>query len=154
MQFSGSQTIAAPLEKVWAFLLDVNNVASCAPGFQSLEQLGEEHWKALISVGVGPVKAKFNLDVTRPEKREPEFMAVKARGKAPGSAVDLAGDMQLSAIDVNQTKMDWNAQVTISGSIASVGARLINGTAEKMTNQFFSCLQSKLQEPQTASTGE
>src|SRR3954447_1249319 len=53
MEFSGTQTIAAPVQRVWAFLMDVNNVAECAPGFQSLEVLGDEHWKALISVGVG-----------------------------------------------------------------------------------------------------
>ena len=67
MEFSGTQTISAPIEKVWAFLMDVNNVASCAPGFQSLEVLGEEHWKAVIAVGVGAVKAKFTMDVTRDE---------------------------------------------------------------------------------------
>ncbi len=59
MEFSGTQTIAAPIETVWAFLLDVNKVAACAPGFQSLEVLGEEHWKAIVAVGIGPVKAKF-----------------------------------------------------------------------------------------------
>ena len=88
MEFSGTQTMAAPIENVWAFLLDVNNVASCAPGFQSLEVLGEEHWKAVVAVGVGPVKAKFTLDITRPEKDEPAQMTMKGRGKAPGSAVE------------------------------------------------------------------
>src|SRR5579859_3515081 len=97
MQFSGTQTISVPLEKVWAYLLDVNKVASCAPGFQSLEELGPEHWKAVVAVGVGPVKAKFTLDVTRPEMQEPERMIVKGRGKAPGNAVDLFGEMLLVA---------------------------------------------------------
>lgn len=145
MEFSGSQTIAASIEKVWAYLLDVNQVAQCAPGFQSLESLGDEHWKATISVGVGPVKAKFTLDVTRPEKHEPDRMVVKGRGKAPGSAVELAGTMNLSSVSPEETRMDWSANVTVSGTIASVGARLMNSTSEKLTGQFFNCLKSKLQ---------
>jgi uncharacterized protein len=145
MEFSGTQTIAVPIEKVWTFLLDVNNVAACAPGFQSLEELGEEHWKAIVSVGVGPVKAKFTMDVTRPEMQEPERMIVKGRGKAPGSAVELSGSMDLKAVDASQTMMDWKATVVVSGTIASVGARLIQGTAEKLTGQFFDCLKTKLQ---------
>ncbi len=147
MYFSGTQTIATPIGKVWSFLLDVNKVAACAPGFQSLEELGEEHWKAIVSVGVGPVKAKFTLDVTRPEMQEPEHMVVKGRGKAPGSAVELSGDMNLTALDDEQTRMDWEATVVVSGTIASVGARLMQGTAQKLTGQFFDCLKTKLQVP-------
>ena len=145
MEFSGTQTIAVPIEKVWAYLLDVNKVAACAPGFQSLEELGEEHWKAIISVGVGPVKAKFTMDVTRPEMHEPDLMIVKGRGKAPGSAVELSGKMNLISLDEQQTQMDWSANVVVSGTIASVGARLLSGTAEKLTGQFFDCLKTKLQ---------
>jgi carbon monoxide dehydrogenase subunit G len=149
MEFSGTQTIAVPLEHVWTYLLDVNKVAECAPGFQSLETLEDEHWKAIISVGVGPVKAKFTLDVTRPEMREPELMVVKGRGKAPGSVVELAGTMHLSAPSPTETQMDWNANVVVGGTIASVGARLMSSTAEKLTGQFFTCLKSKLQAPVT-----
>ena len=145
MEFTGTQTIAAPIEKVWAFLYDVNQVAACAPGFQSLEVLEDEHWKAVVGVGVGAVKAKFTLDVTRPEMEEPEHMTMKGRGKAPGSAVDLSGDMRLTAVDDGQTRMDWGASVVVSGTIASVGARLLQGTAEKLTGQFFDCLKSKLE---------
>src|SRR5437763_15780424 len=124
MDFSGTQTIATPIENVWAYLLDVNKVAACAPGFQSLEELGDEHWKAVVSVGVGPVKAKFTLDVTRPEMQEPDHMVVKGRGKAPGSAVEMSGDMHLTSVDESQTRMDWKSNVVVSGTIASVGARL------------------------------
>ena len=152
MEFSGTQTIAAPIEKVWAFLLDVNNVASCAPGFQSLEVLGEEHWKAVIAVGVGVVKAKFTLYVTRDEMLEPDHMLIKGRGKAPGSAVDLTGHMHLTTVITAETQMDWKATVVVSGTIASVGARLLQGTAERLTGQFFDCLKAKLQSPDIVST--
>lgn len=152
MEFSGTQTIAAPIEKVWAFLMDVNNVASCAPGFQSLEVLGEEHWKAVVAVGVGAVKAKFTMDVTRDEIQEPDHMLIKGRGKAPGSAVDLTGHMHLTTVLTGETRMDWKASVVVSGTIASVGARLLQGTAERLTSQFFDCLKSKLQSPGAVST--
>jgi uncharacterized protein len=154
MDFSGTQTIAVPIEKAWAFLMDVNKVAACAPGFQSLEVLGEEHWKAVVAVGIGAVKAKFTLDVTRPEMEEPEHMTMKGRGKAPGSAVDLSGDMHLTALEDGGTRMDWKAAVTVSGTIASVGARLMQGTAERLTGQFFNCLKSTLQAPDTVSTSD
>ncbi len=153
MEFSGTQAITAPIEKVWAFLMDVNNVASCAPGFQSLEVLEEEHWKAVVAVGVGAVKAKFTMDVTRDELQEPEHMLIKGRGKAPGSAVDMTGNMHLTAlVDSGETQMDWKATVVVSGTIASVGARLLQGTAERLTGQFFDCLKTKLQAPDIVNT--
>ena len=151
MEFSGSQTIHASIGKVWAFLVDVNNVAACAPGFQSMEELGEEHWKAIVGVGIGAVKAKFTMDVTRPERQEPEHMIVKARGKAPGSAVDMSGDMHLTAVDDEHTRMDWKATAIVSGTIASVGARLLSSTVERLTGQFFNCLKTTLEVPDTVS---
>src|SRR5258708_32199631 len=120
MEFSGTQTIAAPIENVWAFLLDVNNVASCAPGFQSLEVLEEEHWKAVVAVGVGAEKAKFTQDTTRPEKEEPPHMTMKGRGKAPGSAVDLFGDRHLPPLEGGETSMDWKADYVFSGPIPTL----------------------------------
>src|SRR5437660_10471032 len=153
MELSGTHTVAASIEKVLAFLMDVNTVAACAAGFQSREVLEDEHWKAVVAVGVGAVKAKFTLNVTRPEMREPERMTMKRRGKAPGSAVDLSGDMHLSTIDTGDTQMDWKASVVVSGTIASVGARLLQGTAERLTGQFFDCLKTSLHTPDTANTG-
>jgi carbon monoxide dehydrogenase subunit G len=46
--------------------------------------------------------------------------------------------------------MDWSADVTISGTLASVGARLIEGTANKMISQSFDCIRVKLETPAAA----
>ena len=41
--------------------------------------------------------------------------------------------------------MDWVADVNISGTIASVGARLIQGTANKLIGQTFDCIRTRLE---------
>jgi len=41
--------------------------------------------------------------------------------------------------------MDWSADVAISGTLAGVGSRLIDGTANKMIGQTFECIRSKLE---------
>ena len=37
MKFEGTVEIKAPREKVWAFLIDPDQVGSCGPGVQSIE---------------------------------------------------------------------------------------------------------------------
>jgi carbon monoxide dehydrogenase subunit G len=41
--------------------------------------------------------------------------------------------------------MSWAADVTILGAIASVGARFIEGTANKLISQAFDCMRAKLE---------
>ena len=72
---------------------------------------------------------------------------IKAHGQAPGSAVDATATMALSDGDGGGTTMDWGADVAIAGTLASVGARLIEGTANKMIGQTFDCIRSKLESP-------
>jgi carbon monoxide dehydrogenase subunit G len=53
--------------------------------------------------------------------------------------------MNLSDGEAGGTQMDWQADVNISGTLASVGARLIEGTANKMIGQTFDCIRTKLE---------
>jgi carbon monoxide dehydrogenase subunit G len=145
LEFSGTQTLPIPRDEVWAYLLKVDKVASCAPGFESLEELDNERWKAVVGAAIGPVKARFTMDVTRSEMAEPERMVVKGRGNAPGSTVEVAGDMRLIVLTEDTTRMDWTASLDVSGALAKVGVYLIKGTVEKLTGQFFDCLKKNMQ---------
>ena len=145
MQFSGTVQIAAPRDRVWAFLMDPNKVGSCGPGVESIDVIDDDHFKAKAKVGVGFISAKFVVDMTVAERREPELAVLKAHGQAPGSAVDATANMQLSGPAEGPTTMDWSADVAIAGTLASVGARLIEGTANKMIGQTFECMKAKLE---------
>ena len=79
------------------------------------------------------------------EIHEPDDATVLVHGQAPGTAVDATAKMVLTDGADGATVMDWSADVTISGTLASVGARMIDGTANKMIGQTFDCIRTKLE---------
>lgn len=145
MQFSGATEIKASRAKVWAFVIDPQQVGWCGPGVESIEAVDATHFKARAKVGIGPISARFAVNLELAEAAEPERAVILASGHAPGSAVDARGEMVLSGPDEGPTTMAWSADVQIMGSVASIGSRLIEGTASKMIGQAFECMKSKLE---------
>ena len=145
MKFAGTVDIAAPRDKVWAFVIDPNQVGQCGPGVESIDVVDDTHFKATAKVGIGFINARFVVNMEMAELTPPDQAIIKAHGQAPGSAVDATAQMTLSDGPSGGTTMDWNADVAISGSLASLGARLIEGTANKMIGQTFDCMKSKLE---------
>lgn len=145
MRFEGTVEIGTPRERVWAFLMDPNQVGPCGPGVESVEVVDETHFRAKAKVGIGFISARFNVAMEIAERDEPNRAVIKARGQAPGSAVDATATMALRDGEAGATVMDWNADVLIGGTLASVGARLIEGTANKMIAQTFDCIRAKLE---------
>ncbi|SRR6266536_572655 len=147
MRFQGDVKIMAPRERVWEFLADPRQASQCAPDVQSLQIVDDQHFTVVVRAGVGPVKGTFTFAVTWLEQQAPEQARVQARGKIPGSAVDMATTMALTDLDGTSTLLHWEADVSVKGLIASVGARLIQGAADKTTQQLFACIKSKLEAP-------
>jgi uncharacterized protein len=145
MQFSGTVDIAAPRERVWEFLMDPNLVGSCGPGVQSIDIVDADHFNIKAKVGVGFITATFATHCQFIERDPMDRARISARGNAPGSAVDAVGEMNLRDGADGHTTMDWAATVNISGTLASVGARLIEGTANKLSAQMFTCIKTKLE---------
>ena len=145
MHFEGTVQIDAPRDRVWAFVMDPNQVGQCGPGVESIEVIDDTHFKASAKVGIGFISARFVVNMEFAEVTPPDAATIKAHGQAPGSAVDATAQMRLSDGETGGTTMDWSADVTISGTLASVGARMIEGTADKMIGESFACMKSKLE---------
>jgi carbon monoxide dehydrogenase subunit G len=145
MHFEGTVQINAPRDRVWAFVIDPNQVGQCGPGVETIDVIDATHFKASAKVGVGFISARFVVNLEFVDLDAPNAATIKAHGQAPGSAVDADARMQLSDADGGGTTMDWSADVNIAGTLASVGARLIEGTANKMIGQTFDCIRTKLE---------
>jgi molybdenum cofactor cytidylyltransferase len=146
MHFEGTVDITAPREAVWRFLTDPQKVAGCAPGVESVEVVvPNERFRATASVGFGSVRARFVTDVEWLDLEAPSRARMKAHGNAPGSAVDATSEMALRDAGDGGTELQWSADVTVVGTIASLAARLMGGVTQKLTGAFFDEVKKRIE---------
>jgi len=146
LDFSGAPEIAAPPAEVWKRLLDHEFVASVAPGVESVEPIDDRHFKVISAFGVGAVKVKFQLDVELSEVKPPKSLKMSAHGKAPGSGVEVSTTLEIEPIPPNRSRLKWSASSEVRGTVASVGARLLKGTAKKLTEHFWDTFAARVGE--------
>src|SRR5919109_1695046 len=93
MRFENRFDVAAPIERVWETVLDVERVAPTVPGAQVLERTGDDAYKVAIRVKVGPMSMTYSGEVEITERDDAEHRAVmKARAKeSRGQGTAAAG---------------------------------------------------------------
>jgi carbon monoxide dehydrogenase subunit G len=146
MQVSGSTTISAPQDKVFAFLTNPDFVSNCAPGLESMEVVEPgKKFKAIGSVGLGNLKVRFTGDIEFVELVAPSKATMKAHGTAPGSAVDATATMNLSDAGNGATQLDWSADINVLGTIAALASRMMGSVTQKLSGEFFACAKKQIE---------
>ena len=137
LEFAGAPEIAAPADVVWRRLLDYAFVASIAPGVESVQALDDRRFTVVAAFGVGAVRVTFRFAVELLDVRPPKSLRMVARGQAPGSAVEVSTALEVEPIAPERSRLRWSATSDIRGTVASVGARLLKGTAQRLTETFW-----------------
>lgn len=117
--------------------MDHQFVASCAPGVETVDKIDETHFTAVSGFGVGSIKLRFRLDIELADLDPPNRAKMLVKGKAPGSAIQVASAIALEQVGDDRTRLRWNATSRVDGRVASVGARLMKGTAQRLTEEFW-----------------
>lgn len=137
MSFGGAPEIRATRDQVWKALLDPNAVAASAPAVQSVEAHDPTHFTVVAGLGVGALKIKFKLEVELFDIVEGRSAKMRARGKAPGSTLDVVTSFTLEELEPTLIRLAWQADSDVGGTVASVGARLLEGTARRLAEEFW-----------------
>ena len=145
MRFEGTFEVAAPRERVWAFITDPKEVTACAPDVRSVDVDDPTHFRVVVRAGIGPIRAVFKMNVQFGEVRAEEHLTVLADGQAPGSAVEMRTTVDLAGD--HPTTLRWTSDVNVEGLVANVGERFLPSVADRMTKQIFECVRAKLEEP-------
>tara|TARA_B100000902_G_scaffold376830_1_gene408423 strand:+ start:2091 stop:2543 length:453 start_codon:yes stop_codon:yes gene_type:complete len=137
MEMVSEQKVAASREQVWAALNNTEILKNSMPGCESFEATGENTFEAKITAKVGPVKAKFKFSVELTEIRPPHGYIIMGEGQG-GVAGFAKGSAKVElSEDGNETILAYNVKANVGGKLAQLGARLIDGTAKKMADEFF-----------------
>ena len=143
MQLQGEYVIHAPRDRVWQLLNDPAVLARITPGVTALIPDGDDRYKATFVVALGPFKNTFNGQVEVADKQPPEAMTLKVQARGPGGGVAATGRITLRE-DESQpgaTRVSWTGEPQLSGMLATVGGRLVQGASKSQAEQFFASLE-------------
>ncbi len=144
MKLDGTFTVRSPREKAWAFFLDPKALSLAIDDPHTIEVVDRDHFKGTIKAGVAFIKGTFTWSATVKERTEWERARIQVHGSGMGSAFDIDSTIEMSEAG-GQTTVRWGADVVLNGTVASMGARLLQGTIDKKTNAFFENARKHLQ---------
>lgn len=137
LTFTGTQDVAAPREYVWERLLDPEAIGAAGPGVENVEVVDDRHYRVVTAFGVGFLKLRFRVQVELVELDPPATLRLSARGHAPGSDFEARVRVGLSTSGPERTRLSWEAVPVFGGMVARVGARLLEGVARSLTEEFW-----------------
>jgi carbon monoxide dehydrogenase subunit G len=139
--------VPAPVDDVWAYMLDVEKIAPCMPGAELTEVVDDKNWKGKVTVKVGPVSMAFLGTVTVQERDDTAKRVVlkadgrDSRGKGAANAL-VTAQMEPAG---DGTKVSIDTALTITGAAAQYArGGMIQDISGRLTKEFATCLQSNI----------
>jgi uncharacterized protein len=156
MQIENQFSVAAPPDKVFAFLLDVNRVVTCMPGAELAEVVDPNTFKGRVRIKVGPITVAYN-GTARIADRDAEnrTATLEADGRettGPGSARAKATMSVLPEGEGSAVKI--STDYTVAGRVANFGRGVMEDVSRRLVSQMADCIKSNLEAAETAAVAE
>ena len=138
MTMSGTVTLPADREQVWAALNDPEMLKRSIPGCQELARTSDTGFSATAKIAIGPVKATFKGNVALSDIDPPNGYTISGEGQGGVAGFAKGGaKVRLELAESGGTLLSYDVEAQVGGKIAQLGGRLINGVAKKYADEFF-----------------
>ncbi len=146
LTMTGEVDLQAPQNVVWEKLNDPDVLKACIPGCETLEKTAENELQAVAKIKIGPVSATFKGKVELTDINPPHGYTISGEGQG-GIAGFAKGAAKVDLVPIDGgTRMTYAVEAQVGGKIAQLGARLIDGVAKRMADQFFERFAEKVNE--------
>ena len=137
LKMNGEVALAAHQTVVWQKLNDPDVLKACIPGCESLEKLSETTFQAVAKLKIGPVSATFKGRVELSDIDAPNGYTISGEGQGGIAGFAKGGAKVRLQPNGDTTTMIYEVEAQVGGKIAQLGARLVDGVAKRMADQFF-----------------
>lgn len=142
MKITGSYDFNAGAVRVWGVLTDPKVLAGCIPGCEGLDSVGDGEYQAVLTVGVGPIRGRYNAKVSMRDLVP--HLSYRLVVQGTGTTGFLNGEARITLVEKDgKTTVGVDGDSQAGGPIARVGQRLMDSVARMMLDRFFTCLQSR-----------
>ncbi len=138
MHLEDSFTVKAPRDRVWRLIRDPAEMMPCVPGCHGIEKVGETRYKADIEAAVGPIKARFRIDVEITEETPGHEVKSTSQGEEGSRASVLRSTniLRLTEETPGVTEVYYAADVSITGRLGRYGLGMMKKIAARKAKQF------------------
>ena len=130
--------VAQPVEKVWQFFGDIPQVATCLPGAELTEDLGDDRYAGRVAVRMGPVRLQFAGTAEITERDEATRRVVvhatgaEERGRGQASMVVSATMTSVG----HGTRVAVSQDLQLAGAAAQYGRGMIADVTSVLMRDF------------------
>jgi carbon monoxide dehydrogenase subunit G len=144
MKIAGSHILHAPRDDVWALILEPEALKTLIPGCQQLEQIGPDEFQGQIRVQLASVGGTYETFVRIVERDPPRYC--RFEGQVRGPTGIMQGKASFALQEVNQeTLITYEAEALVTGGLAKLSARFVEGVAKTLIGQGMFRLDRQLQ---------
>lgn len=149
MEMSSTRSVPASVETTWRALNDPQFLQGCVPGCELIEPAGVNEYKVMMAAKIGPVSARFTGRMQLSDLVVPTSYTItfEGQGGAAGFAKGRA-HVKLAPEPAGSTAMSYQVDAQVGGKLAQIGARLIDGAARKVADDFFAAFVEKIRQEQ------
>lgn len=140
---TGQQVVALPLQQTWEALNDTEVLKACVPGCETLDRISDTQFEVAMKQKIGPVSARFKGLMTLENVDAPRGYTIVFEGQG-GVAGFAKGQASVSLeAEGENTRLSYSVKAMVGGKLAQLGARLIDGVARKLADDFFRCFNER-----------
>jgi uncharacterized protein len=143
MKVTGTATLHAPRETVWAALNDPAVLVRTIPGCRRLEEKAPDTYEMTLDAGVASIKGTYTGTVALTDQQQPGSFVLRASGAGGPGTVQADVTVTLGEQD-GATALTYDADAVVGGMIGGVGQRMLTGVAKRTAGEFFTAVDDVL----------